>query len=56
MSPFREEWLECLRAQYAYAVKSHDSNEQSVKGVLEQAGFTESEIEEIKIIATMREE
>lgn len=55
MSPFHEEWMETLRAQYIHSVKTKDSNSRSLRNILEEAGFTEGQLEEYEIIATMEE-
>ncbi len=53
---FYEEWRACLRAHYMDVVRTGDSiTEPTLRGVLLEAGFSESEINEMAIQAKMRD-
>jgi hypothetical protein len=57
-SIFAEEWRECLRAHYSYVIRSDDRlTERTLRGVMiHEAGFTEDELKELQVRATMRVE
>ncbi len=53
-SPFASEWRECLRAHYQHVVRTNDRlTLGTLSGVLSQVGFTEAELAELTIRATM---
>lgn len=51
---FADEWRECLRAHYKHVIRNNDHvTEPSLRVVMHQAGFDESELAELRILATM---
>ncbi len=51
---FGEDWLECLRAHYMHVVRVSDKvTLPSLTVVMEQAGFNQSELAELRVRATM---
>lgn len=53
-SIFSEEWRECLKAHYMYVTRERDARtERTLVGVLHNVGFTDAELNELKIRATM---
>lgn len=53
-SVFADEWRECLRAHYMYVVHVGDiSTEPTLISVMQEAGFTETELAELRVRATM---
>ncbi len=51
---FGEDWLECLRAHYMHVVRASDKvTLPSLTVVMEQAGFNQSELAELRVRATM---
>jgi len=51
---FAEDWRNCLRAHYIYIIRSGDTlTEKSLYDVMAQAGFSEAEIHQIHLEATM---
>ena len=53
-SIFAEEWRDCLRAHYTYVVKMNDrGTEKTLRGVMFEAGFTDAELKELTVRATM---
>jgi hypothetical protein len=53
-NPFDDEWRDCLRAHYIHVVRSGDTlTEPSLNRVLNQVGFSESELAELHVRATM---
>lgn len=57
-SIFADEWRECLRAHYSYVIRADDRlTERTLRGVMmHEAGFTEAELKELQVRATMRVE
>ncbi len=56
-NPFEQEWRECLRSHYIYVIRSGDeATEKTLAGVMQQAGFDEKTLIELRIHATMRVE
>ena len=56
-NPFDQEWRECLRSHYVYVIRSGDeATERTLAGVMQQAGFDEKALIELRIRATMRVE
>ena len=56
-SIFADEWRDCLRAHYTYVVRNNDKlTERTLRGVMFEAGFTEAELTELTVRATMRAE
>ena len=57
MSIFADEWRACLRAQYKHVVRVNDSTtRESLTGIMLEIGFTDSELAELSVEATMRAE
>lgn len=57
MSVFSDSWRECLREHYKQVVRNDDSvTKKSLVPVLHGIGFTEDELRQLEIIATMRAE
>ena len=54
-SPFHGDWIETLKIQYVHSIKTKDTNRTSLRKILEEAGFTEDQIQELEVLATMRE-
>jgi hypothetical protein len=56
-SPFTDDWRDCLRAHYQEVVRNQDHvTERTLVGVLHEVGFSESEMAELKVLATLRVE
>ncbi len=56
-SIFADEWRECLRAHYSYVQRLDDKvTERTLRGVMLEVGFTEAELRELTVLATMRVE
>jgi hypothetical protein len=57
-SIFADEWRECLRAHYTTVIRNDDHlTERTLRGVMiHEAGFTEAELKELQVRATMRVE
>ena len=54
-SVFFEEWMRSLREQYKYVIRSQDKvTIPSLTAVLHQVGFTDDELTQLRIEATMR--
>jgi hypothetical protein len=54
-SVFADEWRECLRAHYMHVIRTHDRvTLPSLTYVMYQAGFTEGELAELRVRATLR--
>lgn len=54
-SVFFEEWMRSLREQYKYVIRSQDKvTLPSLTAVLHQVGFTDDELTQLRIEATMR--
>lgn len=54
MSVFAEEWRRCLRVHYMHAVRNDDRvTLRSLVPVLESLGFTEDELKQLRLNATM---
>ena len=54
MSVFTEEWLACLREQYKYVILNNDQvTLASLLPVLHRVGFTEDELAQLRVEATM---
>jgi len=50
---FADEWRDCLRAHYTYVVRLGDhGTERTLRGVMEEVGFSESEVKELYVLAT----
>lgn len=57
MSVFSDEWRRCLREQYKYVIRNDDRvTLPSLTHVLNQVGFTEDELTQLRVEATMRVE
>ncbi|MEQ8672039.1 MAG: hypothetical protein RLP44_07870 [Aggregatilineales bacterium] len=55
MSVFSESWRECLREHYKQVVRNDDFvTKRSLVPVLHHVGFTEDELRQLEIMATMR--
>lgn len=56
-NPFREEWRDCLRAHYLHVIRSGDRvTEPSLQLVMLEAGFSQAELAELRVRATLRTE
>jgi hypothetical protein len=54
INPFDTEWRDCLRAHYMHVIRTGDKvTEPSLTVVLHQVGFTDSELAEWRVRATM---
>ena len=52
-SIFADEWRDCLRAHYTYVVRMNDKGtERTLRGVMFEAGFNETELKELYVLAT----
>jgi hypothetical protein len=52
---FADDWRDCLRAHYNHVVRTEDHvTEPSLHKVMNAAGFSESELAEMRVRATMR--
>ncbi|MEP7294084.1 MAG: hypothetical protein ABI835_20015, partial [Chloroflexota bacterium] len=50
---FSDEWRECLIAHYTSVMRAEDKKtERTLRGVMLEAGFTDSELREITVRAT----
>jgi hypothetical protein len=53
-SPFADDWRDCLRAHFTHVIRTEDKRtEPTLTGVLLNAGFTEAELRELKLMATL---
>jgi hypothetical protein len=51
-SPFADEWRDCLREHYKHVIREKDtSTEETLRPILEQVGFREDELSELKVLA-----
>jgi hypothetical protein len=56
-NPFETEWRDCLRAHYLHVVKSGDvPTEHTLVSVMQQAGFSDADLVELRIRATIRQD
>ena len=54
-SPFADDWRDCLRAHYQYVTHNQDTvTERTLVGVLQEVGFSDSELAELKVLSTLR--
>jgi hypothetical protein len=54
-SPFTDDWRDCLRVHYQQVVRNQDHvTERTLVGVLHEVGFGDSEMAELKVLATVR--
>lgn len=54
INPFDTEWRDCLRAHYMHVIRTGDKvTEPSLTVVLHQVGFTDSDLAEWRVRATM---
>lgn len=57
MSVFEDEWRACLREQYKYVIRNGDHvTLRSLVPVLHEVGFTDDELAQLRIEATLRTE
>ena len=57
MSVFSDDWRECLQEQYKFVVRNDDRlTLPSLTNVMYQVGFTDDELTQLRILATMRVE
>lgn len=57
LSIFSDDWRDCLQEQYRDVVRRNDKlTEETLIHVLHSVGFTDDELREIKLYATMRTE
>jgi len=55
-NPFDNDWRDCLREQYRYVIRNQDTKtEKTLKIVLQEVGFSEVELNELRVLATMRD-
>lgn len=53
-SPFRDDWLSCMRAHYVHVIRTNDTvTEKTLRGVLKSVGFSDSELTELYVEASM---
>ncbi len=53
-SIFADEWRECLRAHFTIVMRTNDKiTEKTLRGVMIEAGFTDAELKELTVRATM---
>jgi hypothetical protein len=53
-SPFADDWRSCLRAHFIHVIRTNDvRTEPTLTGVLLKAGFSEAELRDLKLCATM---
>lgn len=53
-SIFFDEWIRCLREQYMHVIREKDTlTQQSLTDVLYEVGFTDDELAELRLQATM---
>ncbi|MFQ3566846.1 MAG: hypothetical protein SNJ59_07575 [Aggregatilineales bacterium] len=53
-SVFADEWRACLRAHYMHVIRERDTvTERTLVDVLRRVGFTETELAELRVLATM---
>lgn len=56
-SPFSADWHDCLRAHFAYTVRMQDvRTEHTLSAVMQEIGFSEAELRELRVRATLRME
>src|SRR4051794_37941903 len=56
-SIFADEWRNCLRAHFTTVIRNNDKiTEKTLRGVMFEAGFTDAELKELTVRATMRVE
>jgi hypothetical protein len=56
-SIFADEWRDCLRAHFTTVIRNNDKiTEKTLRGVMFEAGFTDAELKELTVRATMRAE
>ena len=56
-SPFAQDWRDCLRAHYQQVVRNEDhATERTLVGVLQKLGFEDTELGELKVLATLRDD
>lgn len=56
-SPFSTDWHDCLRAHFAYTVRMQDvRTEHTLSAVMQEIGFSEAEMRELRVRATLRTE
>lgn len=52
---FADDWRDCLREQFRHVVRAQDKiTEASLLSVMHEVGFSESELAELRVLATMR--
>lgn len=57
MSVFSDEWRRCLREQYKHVIRTNDKvTKPSLTRVLYQIGFTDDELRQLAVEATLRTE
>lgn len=53
-SIFADDWRDCLKAHYSYIVHEQDvRTERTLLGVMQDVGFNEDELKELRVHATM---
>lgn len=52
---FDNEWRDCLRHHFMYIVRTQDvTTEKSLVAVMQEVGFSDSDLAELRVLATMR--
>jgi hypothetical protein len=55
-SIFYDDWRNCLRTHYMHVIRSNDRvTEPTLRRVLLSVGFSEAEIQEMAVVASMRD-
>ncbi len=53
-NPFAKDWRDCLEAHFVHVIRTHDHvTEPTLAHVLKQTGFSETQLAELKVRATM---
>ncbi len=56
-SPFADDWRECLSTHYQYTIRNQDAvTERTLTDVMRRIGFSDQQLAELRVLATMRAE
>jgi hypothetical protein len=56
-NPFETQWRECLRAHYTHVIRVQDvGTERTLSKILKRLNFTDAELAELRVLATIRTE
>lgn len=56
-SPFADDWRECLGTHYQYTIRNQDAvTERTLTDVMRRVGFSDQQLAELRVLATMRAE